>query len=93
MSLGQVIDEIRGLEHFHTLTCSTCQEPVRYHVLQLYVVCPNCQAQHKVRAYGGVGTEIQDVIDAVLDWAGDGASSDAVLKRQEEIRADKDALF
>jgi hypothetical protein len=91
MGLSEVIDEIHRLEHFHTLACSKCQEPVRYHVLQIYAACPKCNAQHKVRSFGGRGTEIQDVIDAVLEWAGDGENFEAVMKRHGEIRKDKDA--
>jgi hypothetical protein len=91
MGLGQVIDEILQLQHFRTLTCSRCQGSVRYHVLQIYAACPRCKTQHKVRAFGGIGTEIQDVIDAVLQWAGDGEGFEAVLARHKQIQEDKDA--
>jgi hypothetical protein len=91
LSLSQVIDEIHELEHFHALTCSKCQDSFRYHVLQVYADCPKCLAQHKVRALGGGGTEIQDVVDAVLLWAGEGESLEAVLLRHRQIQEDEDA--
>jgi hypothetical protein len=83
--LTDVIDEIKSLEHFKTLDCS-CSFKVRYHTLSIGVSCSNCGAEYKVRAMGGVGTEIQDVIDAVLDWAGNGESFDAVLVRHQQIQ-------
>ena len=91
MSLGEIINEIHRLEHFHTLACSKCQQLIRYHVLQISATCPACATQHKVRSLGGISTEIQDVIDAVLEWAGEGESFKAVMKRRDEIRSDKDA--
>jgi hypothetical protein len=42
----------------------------------------------KCRAFGGIGTEIQDVIDAVLAWAGEGEELQAVLERHKQIMAD-----
>lgn len=86
MSLGQVIDEIRRLECFNNTVCPSCHTSVRYHALQIYANCPKCNTQIKVRAFGGVGTEIQDVIDAVLEWIGDGENLEAVLKRHKQIR-------
>jgi len=90
MSLGNVIDEIQRLEHFRILTCSGCQSSLRYHTLQIYVHCLKCGTEHKVRGFGARGTEIQDVIDAVLDWAGDGENFESVLKRHSEIQLDQD---
>jgi hypothetical protein len=89
MGLGSVLDEIGALPHFRTLVCATCGSEARYHVLQFYAICPECQQQHKVRAFGGIGTEIQDVIDAVLAWAGEGETYEAVLARYREIQNDQ----
>jgi len=89
MHLGKVIEEIQALEHFHTLACSECDTSIRYHTLQIYAVCPKCGGQHKVRSFGGVGTEIQDVIDAVLEWAGTGENFEAVLNRHTDIQTDR----
>ena len=89
MHLSKVIDEIHSLEHFRTLVCSGCDTSIRYHALQISVVCPKCGGQHKVRSFGGIGTEIQDVIDAVLEWAGTGENFEGVLKRHNEIQTDR----
>jgi hypothetical protein len=83
--MREIIDEITGLKHFHSFECHKCQATVRYHVLQIHAVCPECSTEEKVRSFAGIGTEIQDVIDTVLEWAGDGESFDAVMKRRKEI--------
>jgi DNA-directed RNA polymerase subunit RPC12/RpoP len=85
-----VIDEIRALPHFRTYPCKTCGGQVRIHALQMYGGCIHCGERRKLRAFGGIGTEIQDVIDAVLEWAGEGESWEAVLRRREEILAERD---
>ena len=89
MDLSNVIDEIHSLEHFRTFACSVCNTSIRYHTLQFYAVCPKCGGRHKSRSFGGVGTEIQDVIDAVLEWAGVGEDFEAVLNRHSEILSDR----
>ena len=91
MNLNTVIDEIHSLEHFSTFVCPDCDALIRYHTLQIYAVCSNCGAQRKVRSFGGVGTEIQDVIDSVLEWAGTGENLEAVLNRHKEIQKDRRA--
>ena len=85
MSLGNVIDEIMNLNHFRAFDCPKCGGKIRHHALQIYADCPSCHAHYKTRSFAGVGTEIQDVIDAVLEWAGEGEGFDMVLKRQREI--------
>ena len=86
--MNEVIAEIESLEHFRFVDCSSCGEQVRIHVLQIHVDCPNCGAEMKCRAFGGIGTEIQDVIDAVLAWAGEGEEFQAVLARRQQILSD-----
>ena len=81
------IDEIRKLDHFHTIKCQ-CGGSIRFHTLQIYAECRECGTKTKVRAFGGAGTEIQDVIDAVLEWAGEGESFEAVMDRRKAILED-----
>lgn len=88
MSLDEVISDILKLEHFRRFACSICGGEIKHHVLQIYAECPSCREKHKTRAFGGVGTEIQDVIDAVLEWAGEGETLAIVLKRQKEIQSE-----
>lgn len=90
MGLGEVIDEIKSLAHFREFPCTKCGNPIRVHALNICAHCPNCGIEHKCRAFGGIGTEIEDVIDAVLEWAGEGETFEAVLARHREIREDSE---
>lgn len=89
---GRIIDAIEALPHFETFACSKCGRTIRAHVLQIYAICSGCGTEHKCRAFGGIGTEIEDVIDAVLLWIarGDVEAQAEVWKRQREMVADRD---
>jgi len=88
--MTDIITDIRHLPHFHTMKCSGCSTEIRVHALQIYADCPQCGLRHKCRGFAAAGSETQDVIDAVLVWAGQGESFDAVMKRRQEILADDD---
>jgi hypothetical protein len=75
------IDAIQNLPPFRTFACRKCGAAIRVHALETYANCPKCGLQHKTRAFGGIGTEVQDVIDAVLEWAG--VSREEVKQRHE----------
>lgn len=85
---GKIFQEVEQWEHFQTINCPKCDKTIRYHCLEIYAICPKCKTEQKVRAFGAVGTEIQDVIDAVLKWSGTGTQFDAVLKRHSIIQED-----
>lgn len=74
------IDAIQKLPAFRTFACQTCGASIRVQALEIYANCQKCGLQHKTRAFGGVGTEVEDVIDAVLDWAS--VSREEVKQRQ-----------
>jgi predicted RNA-binding Zn-ribbon protein involved in translation (DUF1610 family) len=88
--LGELIAEIEKLRHFRTFPCPACGASVRVHALQFYSHCPQCGEQRKWRSFGACGTELQDIIDAVLIWAGEGESFDAVMDRRAQILEDVD---
>ena len=88
--LGDLISEIEQLPHFRTFLCPACGASVRVHALQIMSHCPQCGEQRKCRRFGACGTELQDIIDAVLIWAGDGESFDAVIARRAQILEDDD---
>ena len=85
MSSTEVMAEIETLEHFRMLDCGSCSAQIRVHCLEIHADCPACGQEHKCRAFGGIGTEIQDVIDAVLKWAGEGETLEAVMRRHASI--------
>jgi len=84
------IQEIKNLPHFRDLKCPQCGTNTRVHALQIYAHCPQCGTKYKYRGYGAIGAEIQDVVDAVLEWAGEGETFDAVLERHRQTKAGKD---
>jgi len=87
--MTDIISEIERLPHFHTMNCSGCSTGLRVHALQIYANCPKCGLRHKCRGFAATGSETQDVIDAVLAWAGQGESFEAVMKRRQELLADE----
>lgn len=87
-SFSSIIPEIERLPHFRTFQCQECSAEIRVHALQIYAVCPGCGMQIKCRASGAIGTELEDVIDAVLAWSGEGEAFAAVMRRRQEILAD-----
>ena len=88
-TMNDIIDEIKALPHFRDITCADCDTSFRVHTLEIHANCPKCGATPKCRAFGGIGTEVQDVIDAVLEWMGEGESLDAVMSRHKMIMEDK----
>ena len=87
--MTDIISEIERLPHFHTMKCTGCSSEIRVHTLQIYADCPQCGLRHKCRGFAAIGGETQDVIDAVLAWAGQGESFEAVMRRRQEILADE----
>ena len=86
--LSSIISEIEQLPHFRSFECGGCSSELRVHALQIYADCPKCARHHKCRSFAAVGSEIQDVIDAVLAWSGRGEEFDAVMKRRDQILSD-----
>lgn len=83
--MNKVIEEISALNHFREFKCADCNHEIKVHVLKIHAICPNCGAEKKCRGFGSIGTEIEDVIDAVLEWVGQGESFESVLERHQEI--------
>jgi len=85
--ISSIISRIQELPHYFKFKCRACAAEVRVYALQIHANCPQCGLKHRCRAYVEVDEEIQDVIDAVLVWAGKGASFAAFIQRREEILA------
>lgn len=88
--ISRIIEELRALPQFRIVACSECGSECRVHTLQIYYSCLSCKTETKCRALGAIGTELVDVIDAVLEWAGNGESLDAVMARHRQIMNDRD---
>lgn len=55
--------------------------------LDIYADCPRCGTRIKLRAFSGAD-EIEDLVDAVLEWMSDPRAREAAVRRQEQIEAD-----
>lgn len=55
--------------------------------LAIYAACPHCGERLKLRSFGGV-PEIEDVIDAVLEWMNDPAARASADARRAEFASD-----
>jgi hypothetical protein len=72
---------VRNVEH--------CGKRFTANPLAIYAYCPQCQAEIKVRAFSAVD-ELEDVIDAVLQWMNNPAAAHAAEQRAAELREDED---
>lgn len=88
-SLDDVIDEIRKFPRTTSFTC--CEKATEVSILQMYAPCPVCKTRTKLRGFGPIGTETQDLIDEVLAWMGTGHHLAAVLRRKSEIDEAREA--
>ncbi len=75
-----IIKEIEELKHYREYNCSKCGHRQKAFVLLIQKNCENCGERAKLRRYGSIGTEIEDVFDAILDWMGQGEEFEELLK-------------
>ena len=80
MSYFDVIQEIEKLPHYREFVCSACGYKQRVLVLIIDCKCEKCGENLKLRGYAPIGTEIEDVIDAVLEWIGKGTTLNDVME-------------
>jgi hypothetical protein len=83
LELDDLIEEIRVLPRTKSFTC--CGRTMDVSTLDMYAQCPTCGKRSKLRGYGAIGTEIQDVIDAVLRWMGTGQEFERILQRKKAM--------
>lgn len=57
--------------------------------LDLYADCPVCGTRIKLRAFSS-GEDVEDVIDAVLEWMSTPGASEIARQRQAAIALDRD---
>ena len=80
-----VMDDIRALPAFSSVTCPGCKSPCETFALETPVRCPDCGTEWANRGYAGIGSEIQDVIDQVLAWLSDDRSLQEALRRRKVV--------
>lgn len=85
MSYTNVIEEIENLPHYREFTCNHCGYKQKAYILTIQVNCENCHTRMKVRGYASIGSEIEDVVDAVLAWIGQNKEYELAMERKHQI--------
>lgn len=80
-----IIEEIEKLPHYRKYTCHNCGHEQEVYILDIIEVCGNCGSKSKLRGFTPVGSETEDVIDAVLHWIGSDKEFNLAMKRKKEI--------
>lgn len=80
-----IIDEINRLPRFRKYTCHQCGHEQEVYTLEIYGICKSCGRKSKLRGFASMGTEIEDVIDAVLQWLGTDKEFEHAMKSKKEI--------
>ena len=90
MSYPKTIEEIKNLPHYREFTCKNCGHTQKVYVLVIHGKCEKCGVEYKFRGIGPIGSEIEDVIDAVLEWLGQGPEFDDAMKWKQVIDSSED---
>ena len=70
MSYLKIIEEIQALPHYRYYTCNKCGHGQKIYTLVIHRKCERCGTKYKFRGMAPIGSEVEDVIDAVLEWLG-----------------------
>ena len=90
MSYTELIKRISNFDHYREFKCPNCGHIQRVYVLLIEANCENCMTSVKLRGYGSIGTEIEDVIDTVLGWLGNGKDFELAMHRKRVIDREVD---
>jgi transcription elongation factor Elf1 len=80
MPYSKIIEEIQKLPHYREYTCSKCGKKQQVFTLIIHGECIQCGTKYKFRGVTPIGSEVEDVIDAVLEWTGKGTEFDEAMK-------------
>ena len=56
--------------------------------LSIYGVCPKCTTKLKVRAFGGIGTELEDIMDVFCQWLNKPGALESAKQRAAEVKSE-----
>ncbi len=85
MTYLSLIEEIQKLPHYREYTCPKCGHNQKVYILVIHGKCEKCETEYKFRGIEPIGSEIEDVIDAVLDWLGKGSEFEDAMKWKKVI--------
>jgi hypothetical protein len=83
-----VIEDITNLPHYREFICNQCGHKQRAYSLVVQTHCENCKTTLKLRGYAAIGSEVEDVIDAVLAWLGQGDELELAMQRKRIVDMD-----
>ncbi len=89
MSYARVIEDIESLPHYREFTCKQCGHRQSAYSLTIQARCERCNTPVKLRRYAAT-PEIEDVIDAVLSWLGQGREFELAMERKRVIDSSAD---
>jgi transcription elongation factor Elf1 len=85
MSYSKTIEEIQNLPHYREFSCKKCGHKQKVYILVIHGNCDQCGTEYKFRGITPIGSEIEDVIDTVLDWIGKGNEFEDAMKWKQTI--------
>lgn len=85
MSYTKIIDEVQKLPHYREFICTKCGYKQKVYILVIHGKCKRCGTNYKFRGIEPIGSEIEDVIDAVLEWLGKGSELEDAMRWKEII--------
>lgn len=85
MSYGAVLADLARLPHYREYVCSQCKQQQKVYILVIQHHCATCGRYTKLRRYAALGAEVEDVVDAVLEWLGQGADWDHAIRHKQMI--------
>lgn len=88
-SYADVIEDIENLPHYREYTCRQCGHKQQVYSLIVQSRCEKCGVWSKLRRYTA-GPEIEDVIDTVLAWLGEGEELRLAMDRKQVIDSSAD---
>lgn len=83
--MADIIEEIKNLPYYREYTCRNCGHKQSAYILLIQRRCENCNTITKLRGFSSIGTETEDLIDAVLEWIGKGKEFELAMERKKEI--------
>jgi hypothetical protein len=87
MTYTEIIQDVESLPHYRSVTCREGGHQQEFYILEVQGQCESCKRKFKLRGYAGIGSEIEDVIDAVLAWLGTREELELALERKNAIDA------
>ena len=89
MSYTDVVEAIAHLPHYREVECRRCGHKRKEYALTIQSQCAYCGTPTKLRGYAALDSEIEDVIDAVLEWLGEGNELAQAMKWKQMIDSDE----